>query len=103
VARAALALPMEHTGEDGAFSTLTFTGGIEGRTQFGDETFSGTLLAQNIVFAPGGEDEAIAGFANITGEHTTPGGVTATFAVEGKFEEGDTHQVAARGGVRFRF
>ena len=103
VARAALALPVERTSDDGSHSRLTLTGGIEGRTQFGDDTLSGTLLAQNITFDPGSDDGAIAGFAGITGEHTTPGGLTAFMSIEGKVEDEDTHQVSARGGIRVRF
>ena len=103
VARAALALPVERRGEDGSTSRLTLTGGIEGRTQFGDEDLAGTLLAQTIVFDPGGEDSAIAGFAGANAEHTTPGGATFFLALEGKIEDEDTRQVSARGGVRVRF
>lgn len=103
IARAALALPMERQSEDGGHSRLTLTGGIEGRAQFGDETLSGTLLAQNIVFDPGGDDSIIAGFAGVTGEHTTARGLTAFISLEGKIEDEGTHQVSARGGIKFRF
>ena len=103
VARAALALPVERTSDDGGHSRLTLTGGIEGRTQFGDETLTGTLLAQNITFDPGGDDGVFAGFATITGEHTTPGGLTAFMSLEGKVEDDGSHQASARGGIRVRF
>ena len=103
VARAALALPFERQSEDGGVSRLTLTSGIEGRTNLGDEDISATLLGQNIVFDPGGDDGAVAGFAGLTAEHTTPSGFTAFLAFEGKLEDEDTHQVSARGGVKFRF
>lgn len=103
VARGALTLPFVRQGDDGAFSRLALTGGVEGRRQFGDTDFSGALLGQDIVFDPGGDESVVAGFAGITGEHTMPGGLTAFVSLEGKLEDADSHQVSAWGGVRFRF
>lgn len=103
VARAALALPFVRRSEDGGRSKLTLTGGVEGRSQFGDEDIPGVLLGQDIVFEAGGEGDVIAGFASVTGEHTMPNGLTAFVSLEGKLEDEGARQVSAWGGLKFRF
>lgn len=102
-ARAQLAVPLNHGGSDGARSRLMLKGGVEARTQFGDRDVSGTLLAQNIVFDPGGDRNAIGAFTGLSVEHTTANGLTFHATVEGLIEDDGSTQVSGKSGVKFRF
>jgi hypothetical protein len=64
---------------------------------------SGTLLAQNIVFDPGGEESAVGGFAGLSAEHITANGMAFHATVEGLIEDDGSTQVSGKAGVKFRF
>lgn len=86
VARTGLALPLEKLHEDGALSRIRVTGGIEARSQFGDQTVAGSLLGQSIIFDPGGDSNVVSGFAGLTGEYSTPSGIEFFATLEGQLE-----------------
>jgi hypothetical protein len=102
-ARAQIAMPLTHSNDDGGQSRLLLKGGIEARTQFGDRDVSGTLLAQSIVFNPGGEERVIGGFAGLSAEHITANGMVFHATIEGLIEDDDSTQVSGKAGVKFRF
>lgn len=102
-ARAGLTLPVEQELEDGGLARLKLTGGVEGRTQFGGQTLSGALLGQSIVFDPGGDSSALAGFAGLTGEYAAANGLTLFATVEGQLETTGSRQASAWLGLRKRF
>lgn len=102
-ARAQLALPLTYEDGMGSFSRLLLRGGIEGRVQFGDEDVSGTLLAQNITFDPGGDDSVFGGFVGLTAEHVTANGAVFHATGEGLIEDDGSTRVSGKVGVKFRF
>lgn len=102
-ARAAIALPFEAHHADGAVSTLRLIAGVEGRTQFGDDTVSGTLLGQ-VVSATLDDDDFTAGaFVGLAGEVETTTGMTAYANVEGLIETDASWQASATAGLRIAF
>ena len=55
------------------------------------------------MFDPSGSHSAIAGFAGVTGQHTTADGLTAFVTLEAKVEDGGSHLVSGYGGLRWQF
>lgn len=102
-ARAALALPFERIATDGALTTLRLIGGIEARTQFGDDTVSGTLLGQTVSAALDGDDSTFGGFLGLSGEYQTTSGLTAYANAEGLLETNSAYQISANAGLRIAF
>ncbi len=101
-ARAQLAVPLTHEANNGALSRLMLKGGAQVRTQFGDRDISGTLLAQNITFDPGGDRTVTGGFVGLSAEHVSAGGFAFHATVEGLFEDDGSQQVSGKVGIKFR-
>ncbi|MCB1478941.1 MAG: autotransporter domain-containing protein [Rhodobiaceae bacterium] len=87
---------------DGGVLTTRATFGIEGRTNFGDDVLTGTLLGQGIAFTAG-DDEVLAGFLALTAEFLSMSGMTAYGAVETQVDTTSAVQVAAKAGVKVPF
>ena len=102
-ARTKLTMPVVHEGVDGSSNRSAFFIGLEGRAQVGDEDVTGTLLAQNITFNPGGDDAVAGAFAGLEFERTSAGGTTFFASVEGQVETGGGRQASGKAGVKFRF
>ncbi|CAN0600031.1 unnamed protein product, partial [Ectocarpus sp. 12 AP-2014] len=64
-ARAALALPFEATHIGGAVTTLRLIGGLEARTQFGENTISGVLLGQAVSTTLDDEEATLGAFLGL--------------------------------------
>lgn len=102
-ARAALALPFEAIHADGALTTLRLIGGVEARTQFGDNGVSGTLLGQTVSTTLDDDDAVLGGFLGLSGEYQTTTGLTAYANVEGLVEADASWQLSANAGLRMAF
>lgn len=102
-ARAALALPFERIEAVGALTTLRLIGGLEARTQFGDDTISGTLLGQAVSTTL--DDDAFTGgaFLGLAGEYETTTGLTAYANLEAMLETDMSYQLSATAGLRIAF
>lgn len=101
VARATLALPLEHTG-NGWLARLTLAGGVEGRTQIGDAGATGVLLGQGIDFEPG-DDDAVGVFAGATAEVVTASGTSVFAQFEGLTEDDGSERFGGKAGFRLPF
>jgi uncharacterized protein with beta-barrel porin domain len=102
-ARTQLTMPVEHHSANGSSRRSAFYIGLEGRAQVGDEDVTGTLLAQNITFNPGGDDVVGGAFAGLEFERTSAGGISLFASVEGQVETGGGRQISGKAGVKFRF
>ncbi|WP_375568335.1 autotransporter domain-containing protein [Ahrensia marina] len=102
-ARAALALPFEALHANGALTTISLIGGIEARTQFGDDAISGTLLGQTVSTTLDDDDTALGGFLGLAGEHQTSSGLTAYANAEAMLETNSAYQISATAGLRIAF
>lgn len=102
-ARAALALPFEAIHADGALTTLRLIGGIEARTQFGDDRVSGRLLGQTVATTLDDDDATFGGFLGLSGEYQTTSGLTAYANAEGLLETNSAYQISATAGLRVAF
>jgi hypothetical protein len=102
-ARAALTLPFERVEADGAITTLRLTGGVEGRTQFGDDTVSGTLLGQAVSTTLDDDDFGAGAFLDLSGAYETASGVTAYANAEAMIETDASWQFSATAGLRIAF
>jgi len=102
-ARAALALPFEAIHAYGALTTLRLIGGVEARTQFGDNGVSGTLLGQTVSTTLDDDDAVLGGFLGLSGEYQTTTGLTAYANVEGLIEADASWQLSANAGLRMAF
>lgn len=102
-ARAALALPFEAIHEDGAQTTVRLVGGVEARTQFGDDTVSGTLLGQAVSTTVADDDFTAGAFVGLSSEYATANGMTAYANAEGLIETDAAWQVSATAGLRIAF
>jgi len=102
-ARASLALPFEAIHTDGALTTLRLIGGVEARTQFGDDTISGTLLGQTVSTTPSDDDATLGGFLGLSGEYQTTSGLTAYANAEALLETNSAYQLSATAGLRIAF
>lgn len=102
-ARAAIALPFERVAADGALTTLRLIGGLEARTQFGDDSVSGSLLGQAVSTTLGGDDESLGGFLGLSGEYQTASGLTAYANTEAMLETNSAWQASATAGLRIAF
>lgn len=102
-ARAALALPFEAVHADGALTTIRLIGGIEARTQFGDDSVSGTLLGQTVSTTLSDDDATFGGFLGVSGEYQTTSGLTAYANAEGLIETEAAWQISATAGLRIAF
>jgi len=103
VARAALALPLTKTYSDGAQARWIWTAGIEGRTQFGGDSISGTLAGQGIAFNAGGRDSTVGLFGSYRAELASPLGHTVYAVVEGLAEQDGSYQLSGKAGFRVRY
>lgn len=101
VARATLALPLEHAGS-GWLARLTLAGGVEGRTQIGDAGATGVLLGEGIAFEPG-DDDAVGVFAGATAEIVTAGGASVFAQFEGLAEDDGSERFGGKAGLRLPF
>ncbi|WP_375567965.1 autotransporter domain-containing protein [Ahrensia marina] len=102
-ARAALALPFEALHANGALTTIRLIGGIETRTQFGDDGISGTLLGQTVSTTLDDDDTALGGFLGLSGEYQTSSGLTAYANAEAMLETNSAYQISATAGLRIAF
>lgn len=102
-ARATLALPFERVEANGATTTLRVTGGVEARTQFGDDTVSGTLLGQTVSTTLDDDDFSAGAFVGLSGDYETTGGLTAYANVEAMIENDASWQMSLQAGLRIRF
>lgn len=102
-ARAAVALPFERVEADGALTTLRLIGGVEARTQFGDDTVSGTLLGQAVSSTLDDDDFAAGAFLGFSAEHQTTNGLTAYADAEALLETDMSFQLSANVGLRIAF
>jgi hypothetical protein len=102
-ARAAIALPFERNEADGALTTLRLIGGLEARTQFGDDSVSGTLLGQTVSTTLSDDDAAFGGFLGLSGEYQTTTGLTAYANAEALLETNSAWQASATAGLRIAF
>lgn len=102
-ARAALALPFEAVHADGALTTIRLIGGIEARTQFGDDGVSGTLLGQTVSTTLSDDDATFGGFLGVSGEYQTTTGLTAYANAESLIETDAAYQISATAGLRIAF
>lgn len=102
-ARAALALPFEAVHIGGAVTTLRLIGGVEARTQFGDDGVSGTLLGQSVSTTLDEEDAVLGAFLGLSGEHQTTNGLTAYADAEALLETNSAYQLSATAGLRISF
>ncbi|WP_136659858.1 autotransporter outer membrane beta-barrel domain-containing protein [Nitratireductor sp. XY-223] len=102
VARLQLAAPKTQRLENGATLLTRIKGGIEGRTDFGGDSFDGFLLGQPVSF-DSGDGNAIGGFAGLSGEYATPGGLILQAGVEGLIETGGSYQFSGQVGTKFEF
>eukprot|EP00752_Nemacystus_decipiens_P019442 g17498.t1 len=101
--RAALALPFEATHADGSLTTLRLIGGVEARTQFGDDGVSGTLLGQSVSTTLDDDDASLGGFLGLSAEYQATTGFTAYANAEGLLETDASWQLSARAGLRIAF
>jgi uncharacterized protein with beta-barrel porin domain len=83
--------------------TARATFGLEGRSTFGEDTLTGSLLGQGITFSPNDNDGVLAGFAGFNAELLTRSGITAYAAIETKVETESAIQLSAKGGIRVPF
>lgn len=102
-ARAALALPFERIEADGALTTLRLIGGVEARTQFGDDSVSGTLLGQSVSATLDDDDFTAGAFVGLAGEYQTTTGLTAYANAEALLETDKAYQISANAGLRIAF
>eukprot|EP00752_Nemacystus_decipiens_P019474 g17530.t1 len=102
-ARAAIALPFERTEADGALTTLRLIGGLEARTQFGDDTVSGTLLGQAVRSTLDDDDFDAGAFLGLAGEYQTTSGLTAYAQAEAMLDTDLSYQISASAGLRIAF
>ncbi|MEQ8658536.1 MAG: autotransporter outer membrane beta-barrel domain-containing protein [Hyphomicrobiales bacterium] len=102
-ARAAITLPVERVDANGALTALRLIGGLEARTQFGDDTVSGTLLGQAVSTTLGGDDQTLGGFLGLSGEYQTTTGLTAYANAEALIETDASWQLSATAGLRVAF
>jgi hypothetical protein len=102
IARAALSLPLTRSYSDGAVARWVLTGGVEGRTQFGGESFSGTLQGQSIAFSAGGRD-TVGLYGAWRAELASPLGHTVFAAVEGLAEQDGSYQLSGKAGFRVQY
>ncbi|MEP0520143.1 MAG: autotransporter domain-containing protein, partial [Hyphomicrobiales bacterium] len=102
-ARAALALPFEAIHANGALTTVRLIGGVEVRTQFGDDAISGTLLGQSVSTTLDDDDVALGGFLGLSGEYQTTSGLIAYANAEGLLETDASWQLSADAGLRIAF
>jgi len=102
-ARAALALPFEALHADGVLTTIRLIGGVEARTQFGDDAISGTLLGQTVSTTLDDDDATLGGFLGLSGEHQTSSGLTAYANAEAMLETNSAYQISATAGLRVAF
>ena len=102
-ARAALAIPFEATHADGAQTTLRLIGGVEARTQFGDDDVSGTLLGQSVSTTLDDEDATLGGFLGLSGGYETVNGLAVYANAEGLVETSSAYQLSATVGLRIAF
>lgn len=102
-ARATITLPFERVEANGALTTLRLIGGLEARTQFGDDTVSGTLLGQAVSTTLGGDDQTLGGFLGLSGEYQTTIGLTAYANAEALIETDASWQLSATAGLRVAF
>lgn len=100
--RAALALPTDYVHPDGAWTRLTPTVGVQGRTQFGDDDVEGALAGIDIDFLTG-KDKALGAFAGLRLEHQTAHGLNLFAAAEGLLEDDGSTRLSAKGGLRMQF
>ncbi|GAB5510659.1 MAG: hypothetical protein Rhims3KO_20600 [Hyphomicrobiales bacterium] len=102
-ARAALALPFEAVHADGAITTLRLIGGVEARTQFGEDTISGTLLGQAVSTTLDNDAFTGGAFLGLAGEYETTSGLTAYANLEAMLETNMSYQLSATAGLRITF
>ncbi len=102
-ARAALALPFEQIEADGALSTLRLIGGVEARTQFGNDSVSGVLLGRAVSTTLDDDDFSGGAFVGLAGEYQTTGGMTAYANAEALLETSAAWQLSATAGLRIAF
>ncbi|MEO0382166.1 MAG: autotransporter domain-containing protein [Pseudomonadota bacterium] len=102
-ARAALALPFEASHASGVVTTLRLIGGVEARTQFGDDGVSGTLLGQSVSTTLDDDDATLGAFFGLSGEYQTTTGLTAYADAEALLETDMAYQLSATTGLRVAF
>ena len=102
-ARAALALPFEALHANGALTTIRLIGGVEARTQFGDDGVSGTLLGQTVTTTLDDDDAVFGGFLGLSGEYQATNGLTAFANAEALLETDAAYQISANAGLRIAF
>lgn len=102
-ARAALTLPFERIEANGATTTQRLTGGVEARTQFGDDTVSGTLLGKAVSTTLDDDNFAGGAFVGLSGTYETASGVTAYANAEAMIETDASWQFSAAAGLRIAF
>jgi hypothetical protein len=102
-ARATLALPFERVEADGALTTVRLIGGVQARTQFGDDGVSGTLLGQAVSTTLSDDDASFGGFVGLAAEYQTTSGLTAYANAEALLETNSAYQLSATAGLRIAF
>lgn len=102
-ARTQLSLPNERTTSDGGIMRNAVYIGLEGRAQAGNKDVTGTLLAQNITFDPGGDSKTAGAFVGFQFEQTNASGITFYADIEGQVETGINYLVSGNVGIKFRF
>lgn len=103
VARLQLTVPFEFEEADIVKGRISLRGGVEGRTQFGDDDVSGSLLGQRIAFDPGGYSNAAAVFAGLDAEYTPARGISLFVAGEVLGERRGAGRASGIAGLRVRF
>lgn len=103
-ARLGVTLPYDWAHADGSLTSLSLTGGVEARRQFGSTTQRGVLLGQSIAFEAGGDgDDALGGFVGLDAEHQVSAATTLYANAEAMLETGNAIQLSARAGFRVAF
>ncbi|GAB5510304.1 MAG: hypothetical protein Rhims3KO_17050 [Hyphomicrobiales bacterium] len=103
-ARLGVTLPYDWAHADGSQTSLSLTGGVEARRQFGSTTQRGVLLGQSIAFEAGGDgDDALGGFVGLDAEHQISAATTLYANAEAMLETGNAIQLSARAGFRVAF
>lgn len=103
IARLKIAAPKHKVTGDGSILNYRVQAGLEARTNFGGESIDGVLLGQDISFNTGGDNNAIGGFLNVSGEYQTQDGLILSAGTEAIFEASGSYQLSGRIGLEFRF
>lgn len=88
---------------DGALTMLRLNGGVEARTQFGDDTVSGTELGQADTITLDNDAFNGGAFLGLSGENPATTDLTAYANAEAMLETEMAYQLSTNAGLRIAF